>query len=146
MFLQELLFQSASLELFVLRLAYRTKPEETKLTFCNGVVLSLEQCQRSFGDWLHSILEFGKTLHILDVDLSAFACLCALTLVTGKYTLSTSISVDSIFSLLFFLRHEIDSYSSHRKIITADIPSAQFVFIPSILRFTIPHYAWPSGR
>lgn len=82
---QELLFQSASLELFVLRLAYRTKPEDTKLTFCNGVVLALEQCQRSFGDWLHSILEFSKALHILDVDASAFACLCALTLITGKF-------------------------------------------------------------
>ncbi|CAD1479307.1 unnamed protein product, partial [Heterotrigona itama] len=84
---QELLFQSASLELFVLRLAYRTKPEDTKLTFCNGVVLALEQCQRSFGDWLHSILEFSKALHILDVDTSAFACLCALTLITARYGL-----------------------------------------------------------
>ncbi|XP_076167589.1 hormone receptor-like in 38 isoform X2 [Ptiloglossa arizonensis] len=84
---QELLFQSASLELFVLRLAYRTKPEDTKLTFCNGVVLALEQCQRSFGDWLHSILEFCKALHVLDVDISAFACLCALTLITERYGL-----------------------------------------------------------
>ncbi|XP_014611304.1 PREDICTED: nuclear receptor subfamily 4 group A member 2 [Polistes canadensis] len=84
---QELLFQSASLELFVLRLAYRTKPEDTKLTFCNGVVLALEQCQRSFGDWLHSILEFCKSLHGLDVDISAFACLCALTLITERYGL-----------------------------------------------------------
>ncbi|KAG7188846.1 hypothetical protein KM043_008452 [Ampulex compressa] len=84
---QELLFQSASLELFVLRLAYRTRPEDTKLTFCNGVVLALEQCQRSFGDWLHSILEFCKALHVLDVDISAFACLCALTLVTERYGL-----------------------------------------------------------
>ncbi|KAK2582208.1 hypothetical protein KPH14_004560 [Odynerus spinipes] len=84
---QELLFQSASLELFVLRLAYRTKPEDTKLTFCNGVVLALEQCQRSFGDWLHSILEFCKALHSLDVDISAFACLCAVTLVSERYGL-----------------------------------------------------------
>lgn len=94
---QELLFQSASLELFVLRLAYRTKPDDTKLTFCNGVVLALEQCQRSFGDWLHSILEFSKALHVLDVDTSAFACLCALTLVTGKF-----ISSFFSFRLLFF--------------------------------------------
>ncbi|XP_011629732.1 nuclear receptor subfamily 4 group A member 2 isoform X1 [Pogonomyrmex barbatus] len=84
---QELLFQSASLELFVLRLAYRTHPEDTKLVFCNGVVLALEQCQRSFGDWLHSILDFCKALHFLEVDISAFACLCALTLVTERYGL-----------------------------------------------------------
>ncbi|EFN81833.1 Probable nuclear hormone receptor HR38 [Harpegnathos saltator] len=84
---QELLFQSASLELFVLRLAYRTNPDDTKLVFCNGVVLALEQCQRSFGDWLHSILDFCKALHFLEVDISAFACLCALTLVTERYGL-----------------------------------------------------------
>ncbi|KAG5329158.1 HR38 protein, partial [Acromyrmex charruanus] len=84
---QELLFQSASLELFVLRLAYRTHPDDTKLVFCNGVVLALEQCQRSFGDWLHSILDFCKALHFLEVDISAFACLCALTLVTERYGL-----------------------------------------------------------
>lgn len=100
---QELLFQSASLELFVLRLAYRTKPEDTKLTFCNGVVLALEQCQRSFGDWLHSILEFSKALHILDVDASAFACLCALTLITGKFrNLSPPFSKENTSHSLLF--------------------------------------------
>lgn len=81
---RELLFQSASLELFVLRLAYRTHPNDTKLTFCNGVVLDKQQCQRSFGDWLHAIMEFCNSLHQMEVDISAFACLCALTLVTGK--------------------------------------------------------------
>lgn len=81
---RELLFQSASLELFVLRLAYRTHSTDTKLTFCNGVVLDKQQCQRSFGDWLHAILEFCNSLHSMEIDISAFACLCALTLITGK--------------------------------------------------------------
>lgn len=80
---QELLFQSASLELFVLRLAQRTRPDDTKLTFCNGVVLDKLQCQRSFGDWLLAIFDFCQALHVMDIDISAFACLCALTLVTG---------------------------------------------------------------
>ncbi|KAJ8944639.1 hypothetical protein NQ318_004729 [Aromia moschata] len=80
---RELLFQSASLELFVLRLAYRTHPNDTKLTFCNGVVLEMQQCQRSFGDWLHGIMEFCTGLHAMDIDISAFASLCALTLITG---------------------------------------------------------------
>lgn len=80
---QDLLFQSASLELFVLRLSYRTKVDDTKMTFCNGVVLEKQQCQRSFGDWLHAILDFSCSLHSLDIDISAFACLCALTLITG---------------------------------------------------------------
>lgn len=82
---QELLFQSASLELFVLRLSYRARSDDTKMTFCNGVVLHKVQCQRSFGDWLNTILEFSKSLHALETDISAFACLCALTLVTGKW-------------------------------------------------------------
>lgn len=81
---RELLFQSASLELFVLRLAYRTHPNDTKLTFCNGVVLDIQQCQRSFGDWLHCIMEFCTGLHSMEIDISAFACLCALTLITGE--------------------------------------------------------------
>lgn len=81
---RELLFQSASLELFVLRLAYRTHPNDTKLTFCNGVVLDIQQCQRSFGDWLHAIMEFCTGLHLMEIDISAFACLCALTLITGE--------------------------------------------------------------
>lgn len=81
---QELLFQSAALELFVLRLSYRARIDDTKMTFCNGVVLHKVQCQRSFGDWLNTILEFSKSLHSLETDISAFACLCALTLVTGK--------------------------------------------------------------
>ena len=63
----------------------RTKPDDTTLTFCNGVVLDKQQCQRSFGDWLHAIFEFCHSLHAMDIDISAFACLCALTLVTGIY-------------------------------------------------------------
>jgi len=81
---QDLLFQSASLELFVLRLSYRARIDDTKIVFCNGTVLHKLQCQRSFGDWLNAILEFSKSLHAMEIDISAFACLCALTLVTGK--------------------------------------------------------------
>jgi nuclear receptor subfamily 4 group A member 2 len=81
---QDLLFQSASLELFVLRLSYRARIDDTKIVFCNGTVLHKQQCQRSFGDWLNAILEFSKSLHAMEIDISAFACLCALTLVTGK--------------------------------------------------------------
>ncbi|XP_015510751.2 nuclear receptor subfamily 4 group A member 2 isoform X1 [Neodiprion lecontei] len=93
---QELLFQSASLELFVLRLAYRTKSDATQLTFCNGVVLARAQCQRSFGDWLHGILDFCQGLHSLDVDISAFSCLCALTLVTERHGLKEPHKVEQL--------------------------------------------------
>ncbi|XP_039280267.1 probable nuclear hormone receptor HR38 isoform X2 [Nilaparvata lugens] len=93
---QELLFQSASLELFVLRLAYRTRVTDTKLTFCNGVVLDKQQCQRSFGDWLHSILEFCQSLHAMEVDISAFSCLCALTLITERHGLKEPNKVEQL--------------------------------------------------
>lgn len=84
---QELLFQSASLEMFVLRLSYRAPADDFKMTFCNGTVLHKTQCQRSFGDWLNAILDFSKSLHSLEIDISAFACLCALTLVTGSLSI-----------------------------------------------------------
>lgn len=84
---QELLFQSASLELFVLRLAYRSQPDDIKFTFCNGITLHRQQCLRSFGDWLPSILEFSQSLRVMDIDISAFSCLCALTLVTERHGL-----------------------------------------------------------
>ncbi|XP_044020416.1 nuclear receptor subfamily 4 group A member 1 isoform X2 [Aphidius gifuensis] len=93
---RELLFQSASLELFVLRLSYRTRVDDTRLTFCNGVVLTRSQCQRSFGDWLHGILEFCQALHTLDVDISAFACLSALTVITDRYGLKEPHKVEQL--------------------------------------------------
>ncbi|XP_067002454.1 probable nuclear hormone receptor HR38 [Anabrus simplex] len=93
---QELLFQSASLELFVLRLAHRIRPDDTKLTFCNGVVLDKQQCQRSFGDWLHAILDFCQSLHAMDIDISAFACLCALTIITERHGLKEPHKVEQL--------------------------------------------------
>lgn len=51
--------------------------------FDNGVVLDGAQCRRSFGVWHGAIVEFAQSLHSMNVDLHAFACLAALTLVTG---------------------------------------------------------------
>ncbi|XP_054717299.1 nuclear receptor subfamily 4 group A member 2-like [Uloborus diversus] len=93
---QELLFHSASLELFSLRLAYRIHPEDEKLTFCNGAVLSREQCQQMFGEWLNIILDFSRSLHSMDIDISAFACLCALTLVTERHGLKEPARVEQL--------------------------------------------------
>ncbi|XP_050061086.1 nuclear receptor subfamily 4 group A member 2-like isoform X2 [Aphis gossypii] len=93
---QDLLFQSASLELFVLRLAYRTKYADTKLIFCNGVVLDKQQCHRSFGDWLQAILDFSQSLHSLDIDISSFSCLCALTLITERHGLREAKKAEQI--------------------------------------------------
>ncbi|CAG0881537.1 unnamed protein product [Cyprideis torosa] len=85
---KELLFQSASLELFALRLAYRIRADtDSKFVFCNGTALHRAQCERSFGDWLPAIQEFSTSLHAMQLDISAFACLCALALLSVRHGL-----------------------------------------------------------
>ncbi|KAM7422328.1 hypothetical protein PAMA_010408 [Pampus argenteus] len=84
---QELLLESAFVELFILRLAYRSNPEKSKLTFCNGVVLHRMQCVRSFGDWIDSIMDFSQNLHRMNLDISLFACLAALVIITDRHGL-----------------------------------------------------------
>ena len=62
---------------------HRNNPEDTKFVFDNGKVLHKSQCERSFGEWLQAILDFSASLKSMDLDLSAFACLSALTIITG---------------------------------------------------------------
>ncbi|KAM9722896.1 nuclear receptor subfamily 4 group A member 3 isoform 2-T3 [Menidia menidia] len=81
---QNLLIDSAFLELFVLRLAHRSMLSEDKLVFCNGLVLHRFQCLRGFGEWLDSIRDFSTHLQSLNLDASAFACLAALVLLTEQ--------------------------------------------------------------
>ncbi|XP_051914031.1 nuclear receptor subfamily 4 group A member 1-like [Hippocampus zosterae] len=84
---QELLLESAFVELFILRLAYRSNPESNKLVFCNGKVLHKTQCVRGFGDWIDSILEFSRGLHRMKLDISSFSCLTALVIITERHGL-----------------------------------------------------------
>ncbi|XP_028837304.1 nuclear receptor subfamily 4 group A member 3 isoform X2 [Denticeps clupeoides] len=81
---QNTLIDSAFLELFVLRLAYRWLLSEEKLVFCSGLVLHRQQCLRGFGEWLDSIRDFSSGLQELSLDLTAFSCLCALVLLTDQ--------------------------------------------------------------
>lgn len=64
--------------------AHRSKPEEGKLIFCNGVVLHRLQCVRGFGEWIDAILEFSQSLHRMSVDIPSFSCLAALVIITGE--------------------------------------------------------------
>ncbi|XP_076871644.1 nuclear receptor subfamily 4 group A member 2b isoform X2 [Brachyhypopomus gauderio] len=84
---QDLLFETAFLELFVLRLAYRSNLVEDKLVFCNGVVLHKLQCVRAFGEWIDSIVEFSANFQSMNIDISSFSCVAALTLVTERHGL-----------------------------------------------------------
>ncbi|XP_005353918.1 nuclear receptor subfamily 4 group A member 1 [Microtus ochrogaster] len=93
---QDLLLELAFLELFILRLAYRSKPDEGKLIFCSGLVLHRLQCARGFGDWIDSILAFSRSLQSLAVDVPAFACLSALVLITDRHGLQDPRRVEEL--------------------------------------------------
>ncbi|NXP12328.1 NR4A1 protein, partial [Thinocorus orbignyianus] len=93
---QDLLLESAFLELFILRLAYRSKPEEGKLIFCNGVVLHRLQCVRGFGEWIDAILEFSHSLHRMSVDVPSFSCLAALVIITDRHGLKEPKRVEEL--------------------------------------------------
>ncbi|XP_070766428.1 nuclear receptor subfamily 4immunitygroup A member 1 [Enoplosus armatus] len=93
---QELLLESAFVELFILRLAYRSNPEMAKLIFCNGAVLHKTQCVRGFGDWIDSILEFSQTLHRMKLDVSSFSCLTALVIITDRHGLKEPARVEDL--------------------------------------------------
>lgn len=84
---QDLLFQSATMELFVLRMAYRIQGAEDRIVFDNGIVLTRQQCYQMFGDWIYSIIDFGLSLHKMTIDLSSVACMAALSMVTLRHGL-----------------------------------------------------------
>lgn len=93
---QDLLFESAFVELFILRLAYRSHPETDKLIFCNGVVLHRMQCVRGFGEWIDSIMEFSQNLHRLNLDVASFSCLATLVIITDRHGLKEPKRVEDI--------------------------------------------------
>ncbi|MCL4136763.1 UNVERIFIED_CONTAM: hypothetical protein GTU68_025115, partial [Idotea baltica] len=115
---QDLLFQSASLELFVLRLAYRmmNSPGDPKFIFDNGKVLHRCQCERSFGEWLQGIIDFAASLKSMDLDLSAFACLSALTLITERHGLKETKKVELLqMKVISSLRDHVTYNSDAQK-------------------------------
>lgn len=64
-------------------------------------MLEKQQCVRSFGDWLFAILDFCQSMHAMEIDLSAFACLCALTIITGKQEDSQDVLHNDIYTDIF---------------------------------------------
>ncbi|GAA6215636.1 probable nuclear hormone receptor HR38 [Lates japonicus] len=110
---QELLLESAFVELFILRLAYRSNPEKNKLIFCNGVVLHRLQCVRSFGDWIDSIMDFSHSLHRMNLDVSLFACLAALVIITDRHGLKEPKRVEDFQNhLITCLREHVSGNGS----------------------------------
>jgi hypothetical protein len=56
------------------------KNKRGKTSLC----LPRNQVRSSFGDWLNGILELSASLEEMELDVSAFACLAALSLLHGK--------------------------------------------------------------
>lgn len=84
---QDLLFQSATMELFVLRMAYRIQANDDKIVFDNGLVLHRRQCLQMFGEWINSIVDFGVSMQRMTIDISSVACMAALSMVTLRHGL-----------------------------------------------------------
>ncbi|KAL8591936.1 hypothetical protein ACOMHN_039989 [Nucella lapillus] len=93
---QDLLFNSATLELFVLRLAYRIQPYDEKIIFDNGQVYHRLQCMRMLGDWINSIVDFGHSLHRMTLDISSVSCMAALALVTLRHGLKEQSKMEEL--------------------------------------------------
>lgn len=77
---QATLIESSFLEIFSLRLAYRMEIQEGKFIFCNGTALHRDQLYAGFGEWTDSLLSFACNMSELNVDISSFSCMLALSL------------------------------------------------------------------
>lgn len=111
---QELLLESAFVELFVLRLAFRSNPDTGKLVFCNGLVLHKSQCVTAFGDWIDSIIEFSQSLHRMKLDVSSFSCLAALVIITDRHGLKDSKRMEDLQNqLITSLKDHVSTCAPH---------------------------------
>lgn len=93
---RDLLLESAFVELFILRLAYRSNPETEELVFCNGRVLHKAQCVAGFGEWIDSILGFSQSLHRMNLDVSSFSCLTTLVIISDRHGLKEPSRVEDL--------------------------------------------------
>ena len=59
---------------------FRSEPQEGKFILCHGVALHRNQLLPSFGEWIDVIHGFSSQVHTVNIDISAFSCLCALIL------------------------------------------------------------------
>ena len=72
------LFNSRIFKLVIF--CFRSEPQEGKFILCHGVALHRNQLLPSFGEWIDVIHGFSSQVHTVNIDISAFSCLCALIL------------------------------------------------------------------
>ena len=115
----------------------RMAPNDDRVTFCTGEVLHRLQCLASFGDWINSIVNFGMSLHRMDLDISSLSCMSALTLVTREYTIH--------HLLLFLPLHLISTcmgsmYDAIRLSVARSYTSSTDIPFFLISSFTLPNH------
>ena len=71
---------------------FRSEPQEGKFILCHGVALHRNQLLPSFGEWIDVIHGFSSQVHNVNIDISAFSCLCALILFRTNGEFSTFIN------------------------------------------------------
>ena len=80
----------------------RIQADDERVIFCNGLVLHRLQCLSGFGEWIHSIMEFGRGLHRMELDISSLACMESLVMVTRKCLFWQRTEIcKCLFSILF---------------------------------------------
>ncbi|KAM3857186.1 nuclear receptor subfamily 4 group A member 2-like [Diretmus argenteus] len=129
---QDLLFYSAFLELFVLRLSYRSNPEDGKLVFCDGSVWHRLQCLRGFGEWIDSIVEFSANLQRMNLDVSTFSCISTLALVTERHGLKEPRKVEELQNTI--VKCLKDNVTSHLSKLLEKLPELRTLCIQGLQR------------
>lgn len=94
---QRTLLQRSCLELFALRTAQSLDSFGSSSTAStsaasgnnlvklpNNTVLHESQMSLVLGDWWHMLVQLGDHLKAMDIDETAFACLCALVVMSGE--------------------------------------------------------------
>ena len=79
-----------------MQIYFRSEPQEGKFILCHGVALHRNQLLPSFGEWIDVIHGFSSQVHNVNIDISAFSCLCALIL------FRTNGESETLFFKIFF--------------------------------------------
>lgn len=64
----------------------RVELNDDRIIFPTGLVLRRDQCIAGFGAWIDRIIDFGRSMKSMEIDLPTMACLTALVLLKGQFS------------------------------------------------------------
>jgi len=111
----KLLFNSAKIELFSLRMAARLMKNinDDKIVFDNGKALHRSQCEWFFSDWLSGIRNYANSLKAYEADETCLSCIAALTLLSGRHGLREPKKVEQLETKITEALREYTEYNAH---------------------------------